>query len=351
MQCFLLAAIDPHICGRLALSFLPTEPLAAISGSVKYYLTDIQSEVVRRDPEWCIRENLSKRRPDNAAEPQPFGSEEAEIDEILAYFGIACPSSAPIRIFSDKCVAQSLRAHRKNENDVYGDAADLCACLNTPPSKIEESAIACQEVDIICITATTCAEPSFTRALYSLAVHAICRQRRGGALILKMSDTFTLPTIDILALLSAFYTTVHLVKPRSSNSTGSDKYAVCQNFIGASLDYKKELTEVLSEMDETCINQYVSRLLSVDIAMNFVSRVEMCNIMMGKCQIEHIHAILLNLDKKRPQDSLPTGSQYCASKENRSWTWSTSKTHRELGYAYSSKIKYSRKTKSRVQTR
>jgi FtsJ-like methyltransferase len=338
MQCFLLAPVDPHICGRLALSFLPTEPPASISGSVKYYLTDIQAEVIRRDTEWCVRENISKRISDTA-----MSTPEIEIGEIIDYFGIVCPSPEPIRIFSEKNVAQALCDRRKTQTDMYSDLYAF--------SEIAAPLTMREEADIICITTNTCAETSFTKTLYSLVVNAICRQKRGGVLVLKLSDTFTLPTIEILALLSSFYTTVHLAKPKSCNRTGSDKYAVCQNFIGASSDYKKKMVDGLLEMGETCINTYAARLLSVEVSMNFVSRIEMCNIMMGKCQIEHIHNILLNIDKHAPRDPLPADGRYIGSGESRSWHWSTSKTYREPGHAYFPNIKHNRKTKSRVRSR
>ena len=60
---------------------------------------------------------------------------------------------------------------------------------------------------------------------------AVALQKRGGTFIIKMFDTFSKISLDILYLLSNMYETVNFVKPHTSRYANSEKYIVCKNFI------------------------------------------------------------------------------------------------------------------------
>jgi hypothetical protein len=86
-------------------------------------------------------------------------------------------------------------------------------------------------------------------------------QAKNGNIILKIFDTFTIPTIKFVYILSSFYDETYLYKPFLSRPSSSEKYIVCKNFKydqkkdSVLLDKKiKVLEDILSKMN---IKKYV----------------------------------------------------------------------------------------------
>ena len=48
--------------------------------------------------------------------------------------------------------------------------------------------------------------------------------------VLKIFDIFTLPTIQIIFILSSVYDNVYICKPNTSRIANSEKYLVCKNY-------------------------------------------------------------------------------------------------------------------------
>ena len=55
-------------------------------------------------------------------------------------------------------------------------------------------------------------------------------QKKGGSFVCKFFETFTKTSLKIIAMLVALYDTVYFVKPLTSRSSNSEKYAVCIGF-------------------------------------------------------------------------------------------------------------------------
>lgn len=68
------------------------------------------------------------------------------------------------------------------------------------------------------------------RELYEKVCYAICLQKKGGHLIVKMQDITSKGSIDIIGLLSSLYTTTSVTKPCTSISYLSDVYIVCLEY-------------------------------------------------------------------------------------------------------------------------
>jgi hypothetical protein len=66
--------------------------------------------------------------------------------------------------------------------------------------------------------------------VFSQVVYAICMQSTSGTFILTIADIFRAHTIDILAILSIVYETVHIAKPSSSRADTAERFVVCQDF-------------------------------------------------------------------------------------------------------------------------
>jgi len=66
--------------------------------------------------------------------------------------------------------------------------------------------------------------------ILSEVFYALALQKKGGTFILKIFDIFHKPTIDILYLLSYYYSSVSVMKPYTSRIANSEKYVICQGF-------------------------------------------------------------------------------------------------------------------------
>ena len=115
---------------------------------------------------------------------------------------------------------------------------------------------------------------------------AIACQAKGGSFVLKMFDTFTSSSVDMLYLMSVIYDEVTICKLQSSRTANSEKYIVCKGF---RMDDTRNLVITLFHImkkisDKKCIN----RVLSIDIPYAFSTKVEEINAILGQQQIECI---------------------------------------------------------------
>jgi len=62
-------------------------------------------------------------------------------------------------------------------------------------------------------------------------IAALKTQKQSGHFILKIYDTFTLPTLKLIYILTSCYKTNYIYKPFFSRPTQSDKYVICKDFI------------------------------------------------------------------------------------------------------------------------
>jgi 23S rRNA U2552 (ribose-2'-O)-methylase RlmE/FtsJ len=128
---------------------------------------------------------------------------------------------------------------------------------------------------------------------------AIAMQKRGGTFILKMFDTFTKISLDILYLLTNLYDTVHFVKPHTSRYANSEKYVICKNF---KLDETaregifKVLYKIIAQMQVT---NTLDALFAADLPYFFVNKVEEYNAIFGQQQIENIGTTLNLIDNNK----------------------------------------------------
>jgi 23S rRNA U2552 (ribose-2'-O)-methylase RlmE/FtsJ len=89
------------------------------------------------------------------------------------------------------------------------------------------------------------------RLILSEVYSAITLQKQGGNFILKLFDIFTVPSIQILYLLSMCYSEVYVYKPKTSRPTNSEKYIICKNFCLSSeiqSDYTNTLNSLIKEL-------------------------------------------------------------------------------------------------------
>jgi len=91
-------------------------------------------------------------------------------------------------------------------------------------------------------------EQEVLRLLLSEIYIALKIQKLGGNFVLKIFETYTMPTIQLLYLLSLCYEKMIITKPFMSRSSNSEKYVICINFISA--NFIDKLEEIYMNLHE-----------------------------------------------------------------------------------------------------
>ena len=129
---------------------------------------------------------------------------------------------------------------------------------------------------------------------FAQCAYAFSCQKKGGNFVLKLFDTYTQASIDILYMLASVYEKVFFFKPHTSRQANSEKYIVCKNF-------KLEKTKSIILSMYAVINSYEDdkhpyRFLNCDIPYNFICAVQEINAILGQSQIENITSTINIID-------------------------------------------------------
>jgi len=135
--------------------------------------------------------------------------------------------------------------------------------------------------------------------LSQIAFAAAC-QAKGGSFVLKMFDTFTSSSVDLLCLLAMMYDSVQIFKPHSSRVANSEKYIVCKGF--RLTNTRKLVITLFHAMQRFGTGECVEGVLAYKPSCAFVTKLEECNAILGQQQIECITQTLAligsgNLDR------------------------------------------------------
>lgn len=134
---------------------------------------------------------------------------------------------------------------------------------------------------------------------------AIAMQKQGGTFIIKMFDTFSKVSLDILYLLSNIYETVHFVKPHTSRYANSEKYIICKKFRINDTQrqdlinsfFKLLATLQKEKTDEKC---NINNLFDFELPYYFINKVEEYNSIFGQQQVENISTTLNLITNNKP---------------------------------------------------
>jgi cap1 methyltransferase len=149
--------------------------------------------------------------------------------------------------------------------------------------------------------------------LYAQICYAVCMQKRGGHFVLKVFDCFRQSTIEMIYLLTSFYRNVYISKPHTSRSGNSEKYIVCKGFIHESnAPFYTHMYRTFMEITTTRLN--VERILSIDIPLQFLTKMEEYNAIFGQYQISNIHYTLSLLDRHMKPEKIDSMVKYNVSK-------------------------------------
>ena len=144
-----------------------------------------------------------------------------------------------------------------------------------------------------------------TRLILAEVFFALAMQKKGGSFILKIFDIFHKPTVDILYLLSYYYSDVSVIKPYTSRIANSEKYVICQGF---KLDDSGILIDQICRVFTSCLHETVgagattaavahipaqiASLLERRHDVYYLNKIEEMNAILSFQQIENISSTL-----------------------------------------------------------
>jgi 23S rRNA U2552 (ribose-2'-O)-methylase RlmE/FtsJ len=129
------------------------------------------------------------------------------------------------------------------------------------------------------------------RLILAEVFFALAMQKKGGSFVLKIFDIFHKPTVDILYLLSYYYSNVSIIKPYTSRIANSEKYVICQNF---KLDDSTLVIEEISRVFPYIIdgNSEIMSLLARKHDVYYLNKIEEMNAILSFQQIDNISSTL-----------------------------------------------------------
>jgi len=132
---------------------------------------------------------------------------------------------------------------------------------------------------------------------------AILTQKKGGSFIIKFFDIFTLASVDLLYILSCFYTNIAITKPCTSRTANSEKYIVCENFkFDDTSAYYDTFHNIFSWYDLKKV--YIGRLLNSVIPTIYLNKIKEVNYLFGQHQIENINTTIELILTKHSSDKI-----------------------------------------------
>jgi 23S rRNA U2552 (ribose-2'-O)-methylase RlmE/FtsJ len=139
-------------------------------------------------------------------------------------------------------------------------------------------------------------EVSSTFLIFCQVAFAVATQAKGGTFLLKLFDTFTQASLDLLYILSTLYENVYFVKPCTSRSANSEKYVVCKNFrLYNSIGAVKKFYTIMNTCDPT---KHIERFLNFPIEKIYSSNIEELNAIYGQQQLEMITLTLSLIEEQ-----------------------------------------------------
>jgi len=146
-------------------------------------------------------------------------------------------------------------------------------------------------------------EQQISKLLFGQICYALIMQKKGGTFILKIFDCFLQSSIDLIYLLTAFYSKVYIVKPHTSRYANSEKYIVCKNF-----NYTGDVYNLLYEPFNLMLmneDRQMKRFLTIEISSYFLNKFQEYNAIFGQQQLESIaQTLYLIYDNKNRNEKI-----------------------------------------------
>lgn len=130
--------------------------------------------------------------------------------------------------------------------------------------------------------------------IFSQIYTALKLQNLGGTLVLKIFDIFTTPTLQLIVILKLVYSSVYIIKPRTSRFSNAEKYIVCNGFMGAE--------DIITELEQIHTRWYKEpkmfcRDFGIEIPKNITGCIKNYNKIIVENQLKYINKCLGSSNK------------------------------------------------------
>jgi 23S rRNA U2552 (ribose-2'-O)-methylase RlmE/FtsJ len=132
------------------------------------------------------------------------------------------------------------------------------------------------------------------KLIFSQMLFAFTLQKDGGTFILKIFDTFTKPTMDMMFILTCLYDEVYICKPNTSRRANSERYVVCKGFkVDVFTPLRERLMNIFKVYYMSGLKDYIMRsILNIDLNYKFVTVLQEINVIFGQQQLDNINYTL-----------------------------------------------------------
>jgi hypothetical protein len=127
--------------------------------------------------------------------------------------------------------------------------------------------------------------------------------QKSDSCVIVLDHLFLKPVIECIFIFTSMFSKTFLVKPTISNPTTFEKILVCQNFQLDGIkteNLKQKLNEVISSVQNNS-TLFLSSLLSCDLPIYFVNKIEDINVVFGQNQIDVLHQVI-NIANSKSRD-------------------------------------------------
>lgn len=138
------------------------------------------------------------------------------------------------------------------------------------------------------------------RLIFTEVMYALTMQKKEGNFILKVFDIFSKGTIDLIYLLSTFYETVYITKPRTSRTANSEKYIICKHFNGGiNKQISDKFFKILLIHNNPTMNDFIiESIIDIPYQYKFRQAIEEINAIIVTQQINNIILTLRLIENK-----------------------------------------------------
>ena len=164
--------------------------------------------------------------------------------------------------------------------------------------------------------------PSIPEIIIQLSM-IFCIPAKKGVFLWKIEETYSDIMLDILYLLSSFYEKMYFIKPTIIDSSKSEKYVVCKGFLfETGYNLYSYLYPLVSQMSLLRLSPHIhiDRILKINIAYFFVSKLEEINYIFGQVQLEQLHYLSLLVSHKYRYDKVQNISKINIQKMQEWWS-------------------------------
>jgi len=131
-------------------------------------------------------------------------------------------------------------------------------------------------------------------------------QQSGGNCVIKISEIFHKPIVEILYFLSSLFEKVYILKPNTSNITTFDKYIICKNFQNNETrikNYKLNYFRLLVFLKKI-EDKKIFSLFDFNVPYYFSMKINDMNIIVGQQQLESLNLAISLFKNKNKHEKI-----------------------------------------------